>query len=35
MDMRARGTPRGEIRDTIDATYGTAAATDTEYPPTV
>jgi hypothetical protein len=32
MDMRARGTPLDEIRDTIDATYGTAGATQTEYP---
>lgn len=35
MDMRARGTPLNEIRDYIDATYGTAGATDTEYPPTI
>jgi hypothetical protein len=32
MDMRARGRPLDEIRDTIDATYGTGGATHTEYP---
>lgn len=35
MDMRARGTPLTRIRDYIDSTYGTAGATQTEYPPTV
>lgn len=35
IEMRARGTPLAEIRDTIDATYGTAGATDTGYPPTI